>query len=65
MPRTSFLLDQRDTDLLQRVMEKYQCSKIQALRLGLLLLDTNPVLRVKLPPHHKTGPKPKAKPEAQ
>lgn len=46
-------------------MKKYQCSKIQALRLGLLLLDKKPVLPVALPPHRKTGRQPKTKPKAQ
>lgn len=49
-----------DRAMLRRVCAKYRCQQMQALRLGLLLLDEHPALQVELPPPQKRGPKPKA-----
>jgi hypothetical protein len=61
MPFVSLRLDESDQTMLERVCRKYGCGRTQAIRLGLKLLDANPLLQVELPPRHKPGPKPKKK----
>lgn len=61
MPRVSYLFTDDDIARLKRVQAKYGSGQIQAIRLGLILLDENPVLQVKLPPRLKPGRKSKAR----
>lgn len=65
MPFVSLKFDADDQARLIRVMEKYKSNKIQAIRLGLILLDTFPAFKIDLPPRHKPGRKPKARPESE
>jgi hypothetical protein len=61
MPFISLRFDESDEAMLERVCRKYGCGRTQAVRLGLKLLDANPLLQVELPPRRKPGPKPKQK----